>query len=140
MSAFFIYICYNDFQLKKSGEFMSKIKIISTLLVNNDIDTKITKEVKGIKTNNKLIFKEDSINVVVKFDYSKLQIKREDVDYQIIMDFGLEESQCLYTLTNMGKMYLPLVTEELKVVNQEIRVKYKIYENTYEYVINYEVL
>ena len=140
MSAFFIYICYNDFQLKQSGDFMSKIKIISTLLVNNDIDTKITKEVKGIKTNNKLTFKEDSINVVVKFDYSKLQIKREDVDYQIIMDFGLEESQCLYTLTNMGKMYLPLVTEELKVVNQEIRVKYKIYENTYEYVINYEVL
>ncbi len=140
MSAFFIYICYNDFQLKQSGDFMSKIKIISTLLVNNDIDTKITKEVKGIKTNNKLIFKEDSINVVVKFDYSKLQIKREDVDYQIIMDFGLEESQCLYTLTNMGKMYLPLVTEELKVVNQEIRVKYKIYENTYRYVINYEVL
>ena len=140
MSAFFIYICYNDFQLKQSGDFMSKIKIISTLLVNNDIDTKITKEVKGIKTNNKLTFKEDSINVVVKFDYSKLQIKREDVDYQIIMDFGLEESQCLYTLTNMGKMYLPLVTEELKVVNQEIRVKYKIYENTYRYVINYEVL
>lgn len=140
MSAFFIYICYNDFQLKQRGDFMSKIKIKTTLCVTGIDNDKIILETEGIKNDNKIIFKEDETLVTLTLEQDVLRLQRKNKDYIIDMRFNLEESYCCYDLKNIGKLNLELVTEKLSINDDKVILSYNMNDNSYNYLVNYEVL
>ena len=140
MSAFFIYMCYNDFQLKQRGDFVSKIKIKTTLCITGDANDKISLETEGIKNANKLIFKDNDTLVTLIFEKNDLFLQRRCEDYIIDMRFNLDNSSCCYALNKIGKLNLELITKELIMNDGEIKLNYHMNENSYTYLVKYEVL
>lgn len=119
---------------------MSKIKIKTTLCVTGIDNDKIILETEGIKNDNKIIFKEDETLVTLTLERDVLYLQRKNKDYIIDMRFNLEESYCCYDLKNIGKLNLELVTEKLSINDDKVILSYNMNDNSYNYLVNYEVL
>ncbi len=119
---------------------MPKINLKTLLKSNHET---IEKKMSGLYANNKIIYNDDGINVTIEFDNNKLILKRENNDYELILDFTLNKSS--YLLKEYNKMInFDIVTK--KIINEEkyLYINYDLLNgddvDSYEFIVEYEVI
>ena len=78
-------MCYND-NVKKRRNTVAKVNCV----INLKEDGKIVvdkKEVMGIKSSNKITFKDDAVIVTIIIDNNKIMMKRVNKEYELNLEF-----------------------------------------------------
>lgn len=105
---------------------MSKVKIKSHLH-NKSLNEVYTNEVIGIKNHNKIIYKDESVNVVISVKENELFIERKCQYYHITLHLSNENiTKGNYNINGIGKITLHIETKTLFIENNEIKTKYII--------------
>ncbi|MCM1371154.1 MAG: hypothetical protein NC181_04640 [Clostridium sp.] len=120
---------------------MSKININVTLIEDNK---KIYDNVKyiGIKSDNRIVYKENDITVTLSIFDNYVCMKRSSKDYVIDLVFMQnEETKITYNIKQYGIVYLTIFTKRL-LVKDYINIEYYVKEQDKEYEFNlfYEVI
>ncbi len=113
-------------------------KEIKTMLKSNEILEK--HHVISIVTNHTLIFNEDKVKVTIKKNNNTLLMIRENDEYQLTLEFKKEEqTRGIYLLKeNNLALNLNILTKELIIDNNYIKVVYELNDELREYSINIE--
>lgn len=105
---------------------MSKVKIKS-YLHNKSLNEVYTNEVIGIKNHNKIIYKDESVNVVIFVKENELFIERKCQDYHITLHLSNKSNtKGTYNIKGVGEITLHIETKTLFLENNEIKVSYII--------------
>mgnify|MGYP002626315270 CR=1 FL=1 len=106
---------------------MSKIKIRSILENKSNNDKKIY-NLLGIKTDNKINYLEENMNVSIIFD-NNIKIIRKDEEKEIILEFvNNKYSKCQYKV--YGNIYeLDIYTNNMIINDNYIEIDYNIEED-----------
>lgn len=85
--------------------------------------------IKGIKNNDKIIYKENDINVTIFIKDNKIEMKRENNEYIISMNFDdSNDAVGSYFLKEYQKsMNLKIITKTLHYDNNCIELEYLLY-------------
>lgn len=84
--------------------------------------------IRGIKSSNKIIYKENDISVTIFLKDNKIEMKRETNDYIINMCFDEEETIGSYYLKKENKgLDLKIITKTLHYDNKYIELEYLLY-------------
>ncbi|MDO4963585.1 MAG: DUF1934 family protein [bacterium] len=118
---------------------MAKIKLKSTIISNND---KNTIETLGIKSKNKITYKENNIFVTILIYNNKIKMKRYCDEYKIEFLFELnKKTKSLYTLNSILKTFnLNTYTKKIDINNNLIKIDYLIEDDEFSYVLEMEDL
>ena len=86
-----------------------------------------TNEVIGIKNHNKIMYKDESVNVVISVKGNELFIERKCQDYHITLHLSNENvTKGNYNIKGVGKITLQIETKTLFLENNEIKASYII--------------
>lgn len=100
---------------------MSKVKGYINLKENNDyVYDRFF--IKGIRTDNKIIFKENDINVTIMFGDNRISMNRSTKDYTIRMEFVNNSSSSGSYYLNDYKKSINLNIETLSFINNDNNV------------------
>ncbi len=118
---------------------MSKITIKSILKSKNE---KTTFEGKGIKTKNKIIFKENEINTKITLE-DKITIERTDEHYLKLVFNKHQKEEGKYQ-TKYGNLKIETYTKDIKKEDKKIKIYYdliieKHFIDTFEYIFEYSI-
>ena len=118
---------------------MAKIKLKANLISN---DEKLSISTTALKTNNKIIYKENDKQVTILIKKSRVEIVRVSLDYQINLIF--EEGRntiSTYKFIGGNKYFnLNTITKKLKVSDNKIEIEYELENNKFSYVVEMEDL
>ena len=117
---------------------MGKINL-KAKLISEEENMRI--EVSGIKTNNKIIYKENDITVtILQFD-NKIEMNRICNEYKI--NFVFEKNKktiSTYQVFGMEKIFdLETKTKKLIIKEQELELEYDLGGNNFKYSLVWEV-
>ena len=105
---------------------MSKVKIKSHLH-NKTLNEVYTNDVIGIKNHDKILYKEESVNVVICVKEIELFIERKHQDYNLTLHLSNENiTKGNYNINGIGKITLHIETKSLFLEKNEIKTKYII--------------
>ena len=105
---------------------MSKVKIKSHLH-NKTLNEVYTNDVIGIKNHDKIIYKEESVNVVICVKENELFIERKHQDYNLTLHLSNKNvTKGNYNINGIGKITLHIETKSLFLEKNEIKTKYII--------------
>ena len=105
---------------------MSKVKIKS-YLHNKYLNEVYTNDIIGIKNYNKIIYKEESVNVVICVKKNELFIERKHQDYNLTLHLSNENiTKGNYNINGIGEITLHIETKSLFLDDNEIKTKYII--------------
>jgi uncharacterized beta-barrel protein YwiB (DUF1934 family) len=123
---------------------MAKIKINSSLKTKDDI---ILKELLGIYFDNKIVYKEENINVTILLEDNKIKLSRVTDEYEIIIDFirNKKTEGVYYIKSHQLKMDLCVKTNILDIKDNKIVIEYELNLNgedmgIFKFEIKYEVI
>ena len=100
---------------------MSKVKGYINLKENNE-SVYDRFFIKGIRTDNKIIFKENDINVTIMFEDNRISMNRSTKDYTIRMKFVNNSSSSGSYYLNDYKESINLNIETLSFINNDNNV------------------
>lgn len=110
---------------------MSKVNI-KTILNNKKSNEKIEHSLIGIKTNNKINYLEDKINVSIEYS-DKVRITRKDSDKEIILEFKEKtNTNGLYKIYN-NTYKLNIYTNKIEIKDNYIEIDYIIEDDNINY-------
>lgn len=111
---------------------MGKIKLNARLISD---DEKLDISTTGIKTNNKIVYKENNITVTILLLNNKIEMNRTCNEYKINLIFEKDKiTTSKYTVFGMPKEFLlETKTNELLVTDDEIKINYNLEGNDFNY-------
>ena len=105
---------------------MSKVKI-NSYLNNKTLNEVYTTNLIGIKNNNKIIYKENNVNVAICVNENELFIERKNHEYHLTLHLSNKvNTKGTYNIKGIGEITLHIETKSLFLENDEIKTKYII--------------
>lgn len=120
---------------------MSKINL-KTKLYNLE-NTVYSHHIKGIKNDNKLVYKENNIMVTLEILNNQIKIERKCDEYTLRMDFRESlTTPLIYDIKGVGNTKLNIKTKKIEIKNNNIFIKYELIDSKeiYYYELSYEVI
>jgi|GEM_PF-2339612 len=120
---------------------MSKINLKTKLY--SDLEVIYEYSITGIKSINKLIYKEADVMVTLKTFKNQIMIERKNKDYTMLIDFNESlTTSLIYDIKGIGNTNLKVKTKKLKIEDNNIYIKYELIETKeiYYYELSYEVI
>ena len=118
---------------------MGKINLKAKLISEEE---KLEIKVSGIKTNNKIVYKENSITVTILMFDNKIEMNRTCNEYKINLVFE-ENNKTIsnYQVFGMPKTFdLETKTKKLIIKENLIELEYELEGNNFKYSIEWEDL
>lgn len=120
---------------------MAKINCV----INLKEDGKIVideKEVKGIKSNKKITFKDDDLIVTIMVDNNKIMMKRANKEYELNLEFEEGKNTTGKYFLNNDNLWLPIeiFTDTILVSENCVEVDYYIDKINFNFKISFEVI
>ena len=118
---------------------MGKINLKSVIISDEE---NLTIETSGIKTKNKIIYKENDISVTILIFDNKIEMKRSCNDYEINLIFE-KNKKTISTYQIFGgfkKFSLETITKSLKIDKSKIEINYELEGNAFTYTLEMEDL
>ena len=114
------------------GMCMGKINLKATLISEEE---NLNIETSGIKTNNKIIYKENNITVTILIFNNKIEMNRTCNEYKINLIFEKNKTTISkYNVFGMPKEFLlETKTKELLITDTEIKIDYNLEGNDFNY-------
>lgn len=108
---------------------------LKTNLISKDDNLSINTV--GIKTKNKIIYKENDITVIIKLFKSKIEMNRACKDYEINLVFEKnKKTMSTYKLLDVNKYFLlETKTNELVIEENKIIINYELEKNEFNFCI-----
>lgn len=115
---------------------MSKVDIKSIVENINSNEVR-TKELKGIKTKNKITYLEDDMNVSIELS-DVIKVTRKDMHKEIILEFKLDENTTgLYKIYN-NTYKLNIFTNKIEIKDNYIEIDYIIEDDNINFKLYIE--
>jgi len=117
---------------------MGKINLKAKLISDEE---NLNIEVSGIKTNNKIVYKENNITVTILIFDNKIEMNRTCNEYKINFVFEKDkETISTYQVFGMEKIFdLNTNTKKLIIKDNEIVLNYDLEGNDFKYSLVWEV-
>lgn len=111
---------------------MSKINLKANLISEEE---NLTIETIGIKSDNKIVYKENNITVTIIYFDNKIEMNRVSQEYKIKLIFEKnKKSKSTYTFFGGSKTFeLDTCTSALEVTPEYIKVDYELEGNKFSY-------
>ena len=111
---------------------MGKINLKASLISKEE---NLNIETSGIKTNNKIVYKENNITVTILIFNNKIEMNRTCNEYKINLVF---EKDCVtmskYNVFGMPKEFmLETKTKHLEITDNLIKIDYNLEGNDFDY-------
>lgn len=116
---------------------MSKIKVTYKL---NTKDNNIFRETKGIKNKNNIVFNDDKMLFKVATFENNIVINRSNDEYELILNLSLNKSEAFFITKEQGTFKIDIRTINLLINDNNIKVKYELDNEIFEFEIKYEVI
>ena len=118
---------------------MGKINLKAKLISEEE---NLTVEVSGIKTGNKIVYKENDITVTILIFDNKIEMNRTCNEYKINFVFEKnKKTESKYNVFGMPKEFLlETNTKKLIIEKNKIELKYNLEGNDFEYLLEMEDL
>ncbi len=93
----------------------------------------------GIKTDNKIKYKDNNITSVIEINNNELNLERKCDDYTISLHLSLDKiTKGYYNINNIGLVNLNIETNKLLIKSNEIETEYTlIFDNNEKQVIEF---
>ena len=116
---------------------MGKIKLKANLISS---DENLNISTIGIRTNNKIVYKENNVTVTILIFNNKIEMNRVCNEYKINFVFEInKQTISKYNVFGMPKEFLlETKTNELKIKDNEIVLKYNLEGNDFSYHLELE--
>lgn len=144
MSAIFKNLCYNYFRINERGKIMPKIEVKAKLIGK---ETNHNVMGKGILQNNKIIYQEKELQVILEKKDDQVILKRSCPEYELILPFSIHQKTSGMHKIIPYSMILDaeIETKELLITDQEIKITYDLtlggeFLGEYTYDLVYEVI
>lgn len=113
---------------------MGKINLKASLISEGE---NLNVETTGIKTKNKIVYKENDITVTILILNNKIEMNRTCNDYKINLNFEKNKKTIsTYNVFGMPKVFeLETLTKILKISDNEIQIKYELEGNDFSYTL-----
>ena len=117
---------------------MGKINLKANLI--SDLENMII-ETSGIKTNNKIVYKENNITVSILISNNKIEMNRTCNEYKINLVFeNKKKTISTYQVFGMPKTFdLETKTNKLIIDDNKIEIIYELEGNNFKYLLECEV-
>ena len=114
---------------------MEKINLRAKLVSN---DNNIVIDISGVKTKNKIIYKEGNINVTILIFDNKIEMYRTSDKYKFNLVFDtLNDTISTYNVFDISRIiYLKTNTKKLSISDNEIIIEYNLEGNDFYYCLN----
>lgn len=114
---------------------MGKINLKASLISEEE---NLTIETTGIKTDNKIVYKENNITVTILIFNNKIEMNRTCNEYKINLVFEKNKKTISkYNVFGMPKEFiLETKTNDLLITNTEIKINYNLEGNDFYYHLN----
>ena len=111
---------------------MGKINLKATLISNEE---NLNIETSGIKTNNKIVYKENNITVTILIYNNKIEMNRTCNEYKINLVFEKNKNTISkYNVFGMPKEFLlETKTKKLEITDTKILIDYNLEGNEFSY-------
>ena len=111
---------------------MGKINLKANLISEEE---NLNIETSGIKTNNKIVYKENNITVTILIFNNKIEMNRTCNEYKINLIFEKDKiTTSKYNVFGMPKEFLlETKTNELLIEKNEIKINYNLEGNNFNY-------
>ena len=118
---------------------MAKIKLKANLISEDD---NLSISVNAIRLDNKIIYKENDIQVTLLINNNKIEMMRLALDYQINLIFEKNKNTTsTYKFIGGDKFFkLNTKTEKLKISDNKVEIKYELEDNKFSYTVEMEDL
>lgn len=118
---------------------MGKINLKAKLISEEE---NLNIEVSGIKTKNKIIYKENNITVTILILDNKIEMNRTCNEYKINMIFEKDKKTISnYQVFGMPKTFdLETQTKKLIINDNDIDINYNLEGNNFKYSLKWEVI
>ena len=116
---------------------MGKIKLKASLVSKEE---NLNIETIGIKTDNKIIYKENNVTVTILIDNNKIEMNRVCNEYKINLLFQKNKKTISkYNVFGMPKEFmLETITKTIKIIDNEIKIAYNLEGNDFSYHLEVE--
>ena len=116
---------------------MGKINLKATLISEEE---NLNINTNGIKTGNKIIYKENNITVTILIFNNKIEMNRSCNEYKINLIFEKgKKTISKYNVFGMPKEFLLQTnTKKLEIIDKEIKIDYNLEGNDFHYHLELE--
>ena len=116
---------------------MGKVNLKARL---KSVDEDLIIETNGIKTNNKIVYKENNITVTILLLKNKIEMNRSCNEYKINLVFEKNKNTLSrYNVFGMPKEFLlETKTNKLEITDNNIRLNYNLEGNDFTYQLEVE--
>lgn len=106
---------------------MTKIKCLTTL-IENKLKIFENEVFFGIKSGNKISYKENEIIVTILLEDNKIIMKRKSLEYEIYLEFVEKNNSTSKYFLNNNNLWLPLdtFTDKIVVDDSSIKLEYQL--------------
>ena len=95
----------------------------------------------GIRSGNKINYKEEDVKVTLYIYTNKVEMERETTEYKVKLSFKLEEKEIsTYKLKGHDEFLLDVKTKTLYISDNCIKIDYSLEDNEFSYVLSMEDL
>ena len=117
---------------------MGKINLKAKLISEEE---NLNIEISGIKTNNKIIYKENSITVTILMFNNKIEMNRTCNEYKINFIFEKDKTTIsTYQVFGIEKIFdLETKTQKLNIEENSLELEYELEGNEFKYSLVWEV-
>ena len=118
---------------------MGKINLKAKLISNEE---NLDIEVFGIKTNNKIVYKENNITVTILMFDNRIEMNRTCNEYKINFIFEKDKKTIsTYQVFGMPKIFdLETKTKKLNIKDNSLELEYELEGNKFKYLLEMEDL
>ena len=118
---------------------MGKINLKASIISEEET---LNIETTGIKTNNKIVYKENNVTVTVLIFNNKIEINRTCNEYKISLNFEKDKKTISkYQVFDGEKIFdLETFTKILDICDNKIKLEYELEGNTFKYTLEMEDL
>lgn len=106
-----------------------------TLVIDN-------KKVIGLKNKNKITYNDDNMTVTISLNDNKITMERVCDEYTLTLPFEEKTNTSGRYFSNKLNLWLPLdiFTDKILVSEKSVKIKYKIEDKKFDFVIDFEVI
>ena len=118
---------------------MGKINLKAKLISDEE---NLFIETSGIKTRNKIVYKENDITVTILVFDNKIEMNRTCNEYKINLIFEKNRKTISnYQVFGGSKTFdLETYNKKLNIINNKIEIEYILEENSFKYILEMEDL
>ncbi len=116
---------------------MGKVNLKASLISEEE---NLNVETTGIKTNNKIVYKENNITVTILILNNKIEMNRTCNEYKVNLIFEKgKKTISKYNVFGMPKEFLlETKTNKLEIIDNNIKIDYNLEGNEFSYHLEVE--